>query len=216
MRDSPLLQEALELAWQISRVNLGVGVGLRTPWHRVAYSSLTVSCKSLLAIHLILSKLGKEATNPAYILVRHMLEVAVRLRYLENGVQNEHPLESMEKLPSMEAMCEKLGLRDHYDEVYGWTSTKVHGKNSAETELSRLFGYTRTSDWEAANVLLASILYYCMAVNVAVRVHPALASSFVDFHEGTHWYARLDTLTHSVKAASSVKWPFTSHDPESR
>ena len=194
MRDMPLTQEALSLAHQLFRKPIGAHVGddMR---EMAAFAHLVQSCQALGAVVLIVRNLGKEALNPAYILVRHMLELAVRLRYLE-----AHPerLDADGLLtwnrPSLEKMCCELGMSDHYERMYRWLSGKTHAlAKSVFAEFSKVAGYREVPDWQSAHVLICAIVYYGMVVDVNTKIFPNLASNFTKLQGGA-WEERLKAL----------------------
>ena len=207
MNDKSLLQEALGLTHTIFSVNIGATVKLANQWHTVAYFHLYQSCKSLGAIYLILSRLGKEVMNPADILVRHMFELAVRLKYWEAHPDKvpdflEHHVKSPRRpFGKMEQMSKKVGLMDHYGTVYELTSQHAHGgAQGLPLEFLRLLGYERIPDWEPANILATAIYYYDLVLSTNIKVFPDLEAQFADFQPGTEWHKRLETLWQDIRS----------------
>ena len=205
MNDKSLLQEALGLTHAIFSVNIGATVNLANHWHTVAYFHLYQSCKSLGAIYLILARLGKEVMNPADILVRHMFELAVRLKYLEAHPDKvpdflEHHVKSpRQPFGKLKQMSKEVGLLDHYCTVYELTSQHAHGgAQGLPLAFLRLLGYEGIRDWEPAKILATGIYYYDLVLSTNITVFPDLESQFADFQPGTEWHKRLETLWQTI------------------
>lgn len=211
MRDWPLTREALSLAHELFRTPIGAFVGedLR---EKAAFAHLLQSSQALGAVYLIVSNLGKEALNPAYVLVRHMLELAVRLRYLEAHPEvlaelaarlrhlESHPekIDAARPLkwnvPRLWKMCRDLGMSEHYEQIYRWLSDKTHASaDSVFAEFGKVAGDTVVPDWQSAHVLICAIRYYDMVVQINAKIFPDVASNFAEL-QSAGWKKRWDAM----------------------
>ena len=185
MRNLPLTQEAKTLVGEILfRIPVKEEDALQDDWSSVTYYHLGCSKRTMTAIHVLM---GQGALYPAEILLRHLFELAVTLRYL-----GEHPQQrpdfvryySSGALPKkawrpIATMCEELGLKEYYDSMYRLLSEKAHGGvGTMGREYRMLLGYEELPDHEIANILLSAALFYSWALAVGQEVFPYLGSGF--------------------------------------
>ena len=89
MLANPLLQVGLDLCKEILDIHPEVDIGdLKQHWNRVSFFYLRTSRQALEAVNIILPH-GLVA--PSEVLVRHMFELAVRLRYMEASPEDRVP-----------------------------------------------------------------------------------------------------------------------------
>lgn len=211
MRDNSLWQEALDLTHAIFSVSIGVRIDSKDNWKLVSYYYLVESSKVLIAVYRLLAdRSGKDMLHPADILIRALFEFAVRLKYMD-----AHPdkvadfLEWSDKSPkrpwgNLKDMSKKVGLLDHWDKFYEFTSQKAHGSSQAmASELHRLITDREIPDWEPASILVAGTTYYKMVVDVNIKLFPNLEANFANFQPGTDWENRLKVLEDAIIEAAS-------------
>ena len=218
MRDLPLTQEAIGLAGEILNVSIRVDREgpLKDNWHKVAYHHLFQSMRTLTAIWVLVRQ---GAVHPAEILLRHLFELAVTLRYLDQypkelcafvrhytpplpenavavSVRQHVPKTSWRRLSQM---CECLCIQaDHYETLYRSTSEIHHGGVfRMEQEYRRLLGLEEVPDYEIANILFPAMLYYQWAIFVNRKLFPYLAPNF----RSNDWSNRLRALEAKIHDA---------------
>ena len=212
----PLWQEAHDLTFDILSVKTGVNIDPNDSRQRVAHHYLRESHKILMAVYRLLSgESCKEMLSPAQVLLRSMEEYATRLEYLaaypdklEDFLQysfREPPPSRPWKSVADMSEDEKVGLTEHYKEVYKFLSQKVHG--DIRTEGPELFNlrYSREiPDHTLANTMAGGILYYTMVVNINVEVFPNLKDNFRIVSSGTDWNNRFEALSNALMEAAET------------
>ena len=202
MSDAPLLQEALDLAGEVIKVQVVATIHGDDDWHRVAFPHLTRSQEALVAVYLFAEK---SMLNPANILVRHLFELGVNLKYMDG-----HPERVADYLnhsgglgltlhksawERVSVMCEELKLEEHYDTVYRMTSDISHGGSyGMRAEVARLAGYTSPQHLELTKALWTGLCFHGWVVDINCQVFPDIAAAFGSFQPGTAWYKRLEVL----------------------
>ena len=172
----PLTSEALGLAEEAFVVPIHAKERhvLKDEWSRVAYFHLIQSWRTLGAIHLLV---GKGIVDPSGILLRHLFELAVTVRYLDacrkqvaefvNYYSDSLPKRAWRRTSEM---CETLGLLSHYEEMYRLLSERAHGGVlGMGQEYLRLLGHEKMPDWEPAAVLASAAMYYEWVVRVTLE-----------------------------------------------
>ena len=214
MSNGPLLQEALDLTYDIVDVGFEINRDdvLKEEWTLVAFLYLIQSRKYLLALHHIVREFGVEMMPPAKVLVRALFERRVRLQYMNGHPDtvtdfvkhhsgNESPHRPWRNLA---ALCKDLGLQDHYDTVYRITSEEAHGGvRGMPQEFRRLLDYEQIADWDQATPVATGLADYLSIININVLVFPDLASNFDSFQTGSDWHKRFKALFNDMHESSS-------------
>ena len=203
MRDLPLTRGAKALVDEILfRIPVKEEDALEDDWSSVTYYYLGCSKRTMTAINVLMDQ---GALYPAEILLRHLFELAVTLRYLD-----EHPEDRPDfvnyysgPLPKkawrpMAVMCEGLGLREFYDSMYRLLSEKAHGGvGTMGREYRLLRGHEELGDHELAHILLSAMSFYSWTLAVGRKVFPYLGARF----RFAGWARRVETLYATVTEA---------------
>ena len=215
MPANPLLQIALDLTEKILGVQYEVDFDdLDEGWSQVAIFYLKRSHETLKAVSIILSH---GLVIPSEVLVRHLFELAVRLRFMEASPADRVPAflrhsglvdlgESdlnqlmLPKRPwgNLHCMCKELGLLDHYDTVYRLSSENAHGGgHGMAQDLLVASGQEQIPDWQSPGILHTALVYHVWVVEINLKVFPGLASSFP---LNADWKDRMKVLAEDIQS----------------
>ena len=122
-----------------------------------------------------------EMFSPTMVLVRHLFELGVGLRYMWKDIPNRVPeylkhgedIDQRRPWEHVKAMCDDLGLEDYYDRMYRYTSQVAHGGGQRMyLELARLSGRDAPKDWELPGVLETGLMCYSWILYIHYQVFP--------------------------------------------
>ncbi len=71
-------------------------------------------------------------------------------------------------------------------------------------EFLRILTHSDIQDWQLASTLATGIAYYCMVVDINIKMFPNLEANFADFRSGTDWANRTDTLANALVEAQAT------------
>ena len=195
-KSNPLTADALSLATDALEVSIDAkeNVVTKDEWNRVAYYHLIQARRTLAGVHILVSN---GIVDPAGILLRHLFELAVTVRYL-HGRRDQVPAfvqyYSGESLPTrawgnLKQMCESLDLLLHYDEMYRLLSEQAHGGVAGMgQEYLRLLRNEPMPDWNAAAVMASAVVYYEWIIQLVMG--PPLDAN---------WSGRMTVLMENVR-----------------
>ncbi len=205
--DAVLLEEASALVKEIIRAGV---VNITLPpgdnWPRVAFAHLTRSCDAMEAIHILAER---RLQGPTDVLVRHLFELAVNLKYMVGHPERlakylEHSTSLDEIVHSypwehVKKMCKELELLTYYDTIYRITSDTSHGGSfGMRLEVAKMAGWTAMESFDLTKALWTGLSFYCWVVEINCDAFPNVADAFAGFLPGTAWNNRLDSLSLAI------------------
>ena len=228
MTKSRLLEQAFVLTDEILKLRID-GNPDEVPYlealQQIAFLYLGQSHETLSAIDIILRQ---NILGPAEILVRHLFELEVRLKYMaacpatvEDFLKHCHigaePSEegwrlldkgdfsglAQKYLPktwgNLKEMAERVGQLNDYLTVYKLTSERSHGGvREMPLEFQRLFDNTNP-DWMKLRALQTALACYSQVLSINGRLFPHVESTLHKFESTNHWNARLIELSAELK-----------------
>ena len=179
MNEKPLLPWVIDLMDEILALPIDVEADVKPDTHPlvVVYYAFQ-SRASLRAVRHIASD---EMFWPTIVLVRHLFELGVGLRYMLNDIPNRVPeylkhgedVDQRRTWANLKDMCVELGLVDFYDQMYRHSSQVAHGGGQRMyLELFRLSGRDAPKEWELPGVLETGLLCYSWILHLHYQAFP--------------------------------------------